>query len=177
MDVFNPLGPISIAAVAIQQILEVFSPVVERYVSEARKKAVLGVIGFSIGLILALVFKLRLIEYSGYGAYGLGAGTIDVIVTALVLSMGTEGTNSVLKFLKYLKEDKKLSAANSLQSLSARSEAPQRSASITPAALQTLAKLRAAAGRSDGSAPISVRAAGINSTSAPAKALANIENK
>lgn len=39
----------------------------------------------------------------------------DVIVTALVLSAGTEGFNSILKFLGYSKEDKKAQAVESLK--------------------------------------------------------------
>jgi hypothetical protein len=40
---------------------------------------------------------------------------VDVIVTALVLSAGTEGFNSILKFLGYAKEDKKAQAVESLK--------------------------------------------------------------
>jgi hypothetical protein len=37
--------------------------------------------------------------------------TLDRFVTALVISAGTEGVNSILKLLKYAKEDKKTDAA------------------------------------------------------------------
>jgi hypothetical protein len=36
---------------------------------------------------------------------------VDFIATALIISAGTEGVNSILKFLKYSKEDKKREAA------------------------------------------------------------------
>jgi hypothetical protein len=37
---------------------------------------------------------------------------LDVLISALVLSAGTEGVNSILKFFKYSKEDKKATAAS-----------------------------------------------------------------
>jgi hypothetical protein len=70
---------------------------------------------------------------------------VDTIVTALVLSAGTEGTNSIVKFLKYLKEDKKTSAAETLELV--RKPASETTASADlPAAKRTLQKLRESAG-------------------------------
>ena len=109
MEAINPLAPIFAASVAVQQILEVFSV----FVGETKKKkAVLGGIGFLVGIVLARAFGLDVMQYFQLNSNIPG---IDTIVTALVLSAGTEGTNSIVKFLKYLKEDKKTTAAETLQ--------------------------------------------------------------
>jgi hypothetical protein len=142
MDPLNPLAPIFAASVAVQQVLEVFSVLVEKYVGESRKKAVLGAIGFLIGIILARAFNLDVMSYFKLNSDIAG---IDTVVTALVLSAGTEGTNSIVKFLKYLKEEKKATAAETLEVLR------KRAGETTPAlpssdARKTLEKLRTRAG-------------------------------
>ena len=144
MDMSNPLAPIFAASFAVQQILEVLSVLVEKYFGEKRKKMVLGVIGFGFGMILASHFDLYALKYFNVAKSG---GFLDTIVTALILSAGTEGTNSIVKFLKYLKEDKKATAADTVERLAARAAGETPSPSVSGGALKTLNKLRAAAGR------------------------------
>lgn len=142
MEPLNPLAPIFAASVAVQQILEVCSVVVEKYVGESRKKAALGIIGFVVGIILTRAFGLDVMQYFNLNS---GIPGIDTAVTALVLSAGTEGTNSIVKFLKYLKEDKKATAADTLEML--RKRAADTTAAIpTSAARRTLEMLRTRAG-------------------------------
>jgi hypothetical protein len=138
----NPLAPIFAASVAVQQILEVFSVIVERYLGAARKKSVLGCIGFLVGIVLARAFGLDVMQFFQLNSNIPG---VDTIVTALVLSAGTEGTNSIVKFLKYLKEDKKTSAAETLELVRKRASETTASADL-PAAKRTLQKLRESAG-------------------------------
>jgi hypothetical protein len=40
-----------------------------------------------------------------------GLDPLDAVITGFIISGGTEGVNSILKFLKYTKEDKKSEAA------------------------------------------------------------------
>ena len=146
MDPLSPLAPIFAASVAVQQILEVFSGLVEKYVRESRKKAVLGIIGFLVGIMLTRAFHLDVMDYFKVNS---GIPGIDTVVTALVLSAGTEGTNSIVKFLKYLKEDKKATAAETLQMLRRRAGAvtpPASPAAVSSDAKRTLEKLRIRAG-------------------------------
>ena len=143
MDPSNPLAPIFAASVAVQQILEVISVAVETRFGALRMKAILGVIGFIIGIVFAYVFGLNVMAYFHVANSG---GFIDKIVTALILSAGTEGTNSIVKFLKYLKEDKKVNAAETLQALRGRS-AETDAGGAQSAARRTLEKMRAAAGK------------------------------
>jgi hypothetical protein len=152
MEISNPLAPIFAASLAIQQILEVLSVFVEKWVGENRKKAALGIIGFVIGIVLAYVFGLNVMAYfkapdtaGALQALPYAGSFLDKVVTALVLSAGTEGTNSIVKFMKYLKEDKKATAAETLQLL--RKQAGE--ATIPAAASgarRTLEKLRERAG-------------------------------
>jgi hypothetical protein len=135
MDTSNPLGPIFAAGFAVQQFLEVLSPLVERFLGESRKKMALGVAGFIVGLGIASHFDLRALRFFNVANSG---GWLDLLVTALILSAGTEGSNSIVKFLKYLKEDRKSGAAEKVQSLLTRTTGV-----VSPAATRTGDELRA----------------------------------
>lgn len=175
MDPVNPMAPMFAASVAVQQILEVCSAVVEKYADklggEARKKAVLGCIGFLVGIVLSRAFGLDVMEYFKINSEIPG---VDTIVTALVLSAGTEGTNSIVKFLKYLKEDKKATAAETLEMLRKRSKETTAAAAPT-AARRTLEKLRSRAGTT--APPRSAPAPGIGDDSIETPALTFISRK
>lgn len=151
IDPSNPLGLLSVASFAVQQILEALSLPIERWLGDSWKKTVLGVISFIIGLLLAWQLHLHVLEFfipndPTAPAYAMRGGKLDFIITALVLSAGTEGTNSVLKYLKYLKEDKKATAADTVQTLTdAARRAPITAVPVSTAALRTLNKLRAQA--------------------------------
>lgn len=156
MDPVNPLAPIFAASVVVQQILEVVSTYVDKDKAlESKKKPVLAVIGFVIGIVLARSFGLDVMQYFDLNS---GIPGMDTIVTAMVLSAGTEGTNSIVKFLKYLKEDKKATAAETLQALR---EGVGERATTSPARA-TLESLRRREGRSAprerGPAPESIAA-------------------
>lgn len=142
MDLLSPLAPIFAASVAVQQTLEVISVLVEKWVGEQRKKAVLGGVGFLLGILVSRAFDLDLMAYFQLNS---GIWGFDTVVTAMVLSAGTEGTNSIVKFLKYLKEDKKATAAETLELLRKRSEPLTQVAGVSDAR-KVLAVLRARAG-------------------------------
>lgn len=105
------LAPILAAGFAVQQLLEILTSFLDldnnkgfqRY-----KKPILGTVAFGIGCALASALE--------NGVLGILQGRseykwTDFFATALVISAGTEGVNSILKFLKYSKEDKKREAA------------------------------------------------------------------
>jgi hypothetical protein len=106
------LGPVFVAGFAVQQFLEILTAVLNLDSSpsfEKFKKVILGVVSLALGFVLAgFVSSFRILnamEIKGAGAW------LDVAISALVLSAGTEGVNSILKFFKYSKEDKKATAA------------------------------------------------------------------
>ena len=71
------------------------------------KKLFLGLVSFIVGLFLAFRLGLRVLQPLGIAE----AGVWDGFVTGLIISAGTEGVNSIIKFLGYAKEDRKSDAA------------------------------------------------------------------
>jgi hypothetical protein len=104
------LGPAFAAGFAVQRLLELLDPILDRVVKE-NKKIVLGVISFIIGVLLAALVGLRVLGSLGILPSDL-VTAVDVIVTGLIISAGTEGFNSILKFMGYAKDNKKKDAAS-----------------------------------------------------------------
>jgi hypothetical protein len=102
------LGPAFAAAFGIQRLLEILDPILDKvsFVKE-NKKIILGLTSLILGLILSFGIGLRILDPLGVA----GVGFLDGVVTALIISAGTDGINSVLKFLGYSKEEKKTEAA------------------------------------------------------------------
>jgi hypothetical protein len=100
------------AGFAVQQLLELATAILDldsNPTFQKYKKAILGLFSLGAGLLLAgFVGNLRILSALGVPAWG----PIDVCLTGLVLSAGTEGINSILKFAKYSKEDKKATVAS-----------------------------------------------------------------
>jgi hypothetical protein len=113
------LGPAFAAGFAVQQLLEIIDPLVVLYVKDDanRKKLVIGLISLIVGILLALLSGVRILlplaQWQNATVNELNAlGKVaDVFITGLVISAGTEGFNSILKFLGYKKEEKKVEAA------------------------------------------------------------------
>ncbi|MCB4756916.1 MAG: hypothetical protein LHV69_07810 [Elusimicrobia bacterium] len=97
------LGPVFAAGFAVQQLLEILSPVLDRIKWNKNKKEFLGITSLVLGLVLSWAAGLKVLQ--AFGLYR--AGFIDVLVSGLIISAGTEGTNSIIKFLGYAKERKK----------------------------------------------------------------------
>jgi len=104
------LAPVFAAGLAIQQLGEILSPLIDR-MSADYKKIIVGVVSLTLGLLLAFTAKLHVLQILGVTPAA-GLDFIDAIVTGLIISGGTEGINSILKFLKYTKEEKKNEAAS-----------------------------------------------------------------
>jgi hypothetical protein len=102
------LGPAIVAAFAVQQLLELLDPGVVRLFrlegndekDKKKKRLVLGIVSLIVGLVLAFgVDEMRVLQNLGVA----DVDFLDAIVTAVIISGGTEGSNSVLKILEYLK--------------------------------------------------------------------------
>ncbi len=123
------LGPVFAAGFAVQQLLEVlqlllgklescpgksllYRFVKKEWVAEfantirANKKLILAAVALAMGFALASGAGLRVLNPLGFA----GLDFWDVIVTGLVISAGTEGLNSLLKFMGYTKDKKKVEA-------------------------------------------------------------------
>jgi len=93
------LGPGLVAAMAIQQLLELADPVLEKWV-QPHKKWILSAIALGMALIVTLGLRFRLLASLGYEE----APWLDVILTALFLTSGTKGFNDLIKWMSYKKE-------------------------------------------------------------------------
>lgn len=103
------LGPAFAAGFAVQRLLEILDPIVNRVAGETHKKTVAGIVSLVFGLAAAFIAGLRVLGPLGV-ASGRGIDALDAVVTGLIISAGTEGFNSLMKFLTYKKEEKKAQA-------------------------------------------------------------------
>jgi hypothetical protein len=106
------LAPLFAAGLAIQQLGELLSPVLDK-ISTEYKKVVFGVISLTLGLAVAFLFQAQVLNLlfdvppNDRDKYVL----FDRFISGLIISTGTEGVNSILKFLKFKKEETKNEAA------------------------------------------------------------------
>jgi hypothetical protein len=119
-QLITSLVPLFVAGFAIQQFLELLTsalnldgkPSFEKY-----KKPILGAASLVAGFLLAgCIPSLRILHALNPK---IDIGQWDVVITAFVLSAGTDGINSIVKFMKYAKEDKKATAATQAPSVTA----------------------------------------------------------
>ena len=115
------LAPAFAAGFAVQRLLEILDPLAERVAGPEKKKIFLGVSSLVTGLGFAAGLGVRVLAHLGangskseFDKYDL----LDLLVTGLVISGGTEGFNSILKFMSYKKEETKATALT--ETLSAR---------------------------------------------------------
>jgi hypothetical protein len=102
-NVIVALLPALAAGFAVQRLVEVVDPIVVRIVGEDRKKVYLGLLSLIVGIGLASLGALRVLHNLGVDV----VSVVDYIVTGLIISAGTDGINSILKFLNYKKEEQK----------------------------------------------------------------------
>lgn len=105
------LAPAFATGFAVQQFLEILDPLIEKIIWASGKKLILGIVSLIMGLMLAIGAGLRVLNPLGVS----NADTWDIIVTGLVISAGTEGFNSIMKFLGYSKDRQKGEAAERLR--------------------------------------------------------------
>jgi hypothetical protein len=115
------LAPVFAVGFAVQQLLEILGSFLDTWeLFKEYKKVILGMISLSIGIVFAFsIDGLRVLQplFTDPATAKPTANIpqlLDQIATALVISAGTEGVNSILKFLKYAKEDKKTEVAKKL---------------------------------------------------------------
>lgn len=120
------LGPVFAAGMGIQQLGEILDPILEK-IAPNNKRVVIGFFSLIIGLLVAFVGKLHVLAILGAPDDQI----VNPLVTGLLISGGTEGINSLLKFLKYTKEEKKNEAAAKAPASPGAAVAP----ATTPAAL------------------------------------------
>ena len=118
------LTPTFAAGFAVQQLLELATSFLDLDTREGfqkYKKAILGFVALVVGFLLAYNGYLQVLHPLFISETQIDPVThkvtyfysqnipdyLDFIVTGLVLSAGTEGINSIVKFMKYKKEEVK----------------------------------------------------------------------
>src|SRR4051812_36990680 len=99
-------APAFACGLALQRLLELVDPVLDKWFA-SNKKTVVSIIAIVVGLAFALSANLRVLERLGIT----DREAVDYVVTALLVSAGTDGFNSLFKFLGYAKEQKKAAAS------------------------------------------------------------------
>ena len=115
------LGPAFAAGFAVQQLLEILGPVLDK--TKVNKKLFLGLISLVLGFALASGAGLHVLQAFGNA----NAGFWDIVVSGLIISGGTEGFNSIMKYLGYSKDNAKKNLKSSEVGTSekdARTQAP-----------------------------------------------------
>jgi hypothetical protein len=95
------LGPAFAAGFAVQQLLEILDPILDKV--KVNKKLFLGLISLIVGFALASGARLHVLQAFGV----VNAGFWDIVVTGLIISGGTEGFNSIMKYMGYSKDNAK----------------------------------------------------------------------
>jgi hypothetical protein len=108
-QIASNLAPAFAAGFAVQQCLQVVDAVASwDQMKPDKKKGIMGLISLVLGALLAVSGLRVLIAIAPNHPI---SAPIDILVSALVISAGTEGFNSIMKFLSYQKESAKADAA------------------------------------------------------------------
>lgn len=138
VDLVTALAPAFAAGMAVQRLIEIADHPLTKAIGEENKKGGLGLLSLFVGLGLSYGLGLRVLIHLGVADSALVA-FLDYFVTGLIVSAGTEGFNSILKFVSYKKDEKKaeaeteksraedpLSLGGRLRTLEVRLDMPQR---------------------------------------------------
>ncbi len=92
------LGPVFIASLAVQQLIELLDPVLEKWI-HLHKGWILSAISVIVGFALAIGLNLSVMGPFSYS----GPKWVDILLTALALTGGTKWINELLKVVSYKK--------------------------------------------------------------------------
>jgi hypothetical protein len=99
-EIAAALAPIFIASFALQQLLELLSPLLDTVIKR-HKKWILSAVAFVVGLGMSLGLNLRIL-------FALGVPVVpwvDILMTALFITGSTKGINDLVKVLAYKKTE------------------------------------------------------------------------
>ncbi len=107
----SALALVSLGGFALQQGLQIVDPlvtIVSRLLpgnldETAKKRFSMGLLSLAFGLIISFIGNIKVFSLIGVSI----SGPMDVLLSALVLSAGTEGANSFQKYVNYVKEARK----------------------------------------------------------------------
>jgi len=94
------LGPVFIVSFALQQLLDLLEPILDK-VMKPHKEWILSAVAFFVGLLLTLVLGLRVLSPFGFTRMA----WLDVLLTALFVTGGTKWLNDLLKIIAYKRQE------------------------------------------------------------------------
>jgi hypothetical protein len=100
------LGPVVISSFALQQLLELIDPILERFI-KTNKAMVHSWLAFLVALGLSLLLELRALRPFGLTRFV----WMDTLLTALLITGGTKWVNDLVKVMSYKKSELRLRAA------------------------------------------------------------------
>ena len=109
------LAPVFAAGFAVQQLLEILTSFLDldsNPTFQKFKKPILGAVALAAGMVLAIDLNLAVLQpllTLADEKVTLTGGKLifEYLVTGLVLSAGTEGINSIVKFMQHAKDQMK----------------------------------------------------------------------
>lgn len=102
-DLATALAPAFVAGFALQQLIELLDPVLDKFL-KPHKKWILSMIAIVLGLFLTLALELRILRTLGVTRLP----WLDAILTSLFIAGNTKGINDLLKLIGYKKEEAKI---------------------------------------------------------------------
>lgn len=109
-ELVKALAPAFACGLGVQQALELADVFIGAHIGGQKKKVTLGWLSLALGVAITWFGEIRVLNVlapTKFPLEGAVAPLFDVIVSALIISAGTEGFNSILKFLLYKKEEQK----------------------------------------------------------------------
>jgi len=94
------LGPIFIVSFALQQLVELLDPILDKVI-KPHKEWILSAVALVVGLLLTLGLGLRVLRPFGVARMP----WLDVLLTALFVTGGTKWLNDLLKLIAYKKQE------------------------------------------------------------------------
>ncbi|HYL72845.1 MAG TPA: hypothetical protein VEU96_01515 [Bryobacteraceae bacterium] len=107
-ELIKNLTPLFVAGLAIQQLVELPDAILSQSATyEKYKKPIIRIIAIVFGMWLVIEGNFSVIKAVG----GSVPVYVDRLLSALIVSGGTESFNSIIKFMGYAKDDKKTTVA------------------------------------------------------------------
>lgn len=108
LNVVVALVPAFAMGFAIQRMLEIVDSWIslDGKVGAEWKAALLNGMSLVVGIALAVAMKLKILLVLGFTTFDV----LDYLISGLIISAGTDGLNSIVKFLSYAKDVKKAQA-------------------------------------------------------------------
>jgi hypothetical protein len=102
-DLATALAPAFVAGFALQQLIDLLDPVLDKFL-QPHKKWILSMVAIILGLFLTLALDFRILHALGITRLP----WLDTLLTSMFIAGNTKGINDLLKLIGYKKEEAKI---------------------------------------------------------------------